>query len=177
MKREKADKDGVIQEGKLNEIITKVTIRPDGSRRIQQDFSACPSLAEQHTQHLSDVNYLMEKYKPDELAAYLHSRNQYRREILGHDFSVEPNLQDAKNVVYQSKQHFLNLPEEVQTQFKNHLEFLKFVDNPQNAQKLIKLGILTAEQLKEIQIPEQFNPNAVSPPPKPTSEAPPKEKA
>ena len=142
----------IVKEGKLNEIIYIRTRRPDGSLRIQQDFEFCPTMAEQHTAHLSDINYLMKKYKPDELAAYIAARSQYRQEIVGHDFASEPSLQEAKNVVYQSRQRFEALPEEIRTQFKNHLEFLKFIDNPANAEKMVKLGLLKKKQIDEIKI-------------------------
>lgn len=139
----------------LNKVIYKETRRSDGSLRIQQDFTNCPTMAEQHTAHLSDINYLIAKYKPDELSAYLAARSQYRTEVLGHDFSQEPDLQDAKNILYKSKQEFETLPDEVKFQFKSHLEFLKFIDNPDNVQKMLKLGILTVNQIEKIQIPEQ----------------------
>lgn len=139
---------------KLGEVIVKQSIRKDGSIRIQQDFSNCPTMAEQHTAHLTNVNYLMEKYKPDELASYLAARNAHRQEIIGHDFSREPNLQEAKNVIYQSKQAFEELPEETKRHFNSHLEFLKFIDNPQNAEKMLKLGILKPRDIEKIKIPE-----------------------
>jgi len=139
--------------GKLNEVIYVETRRPDGSVRIQQDFSNCPTMAEQHTAHLTDINYLMEKYQPDELAAYMAARNQYRREVLGHDFSLEPNMQEARNIIYRSKQEFDELPDDIRLSFKNHLEFLKFIDNPDNAEKMLKLGILTKKQVENLQGP------------------------
>lgn len=135
----------------LNKVIMKETMRPNGTLRIQQDFSNCPSLAEQHTAHLSNINWLIEKYKPDELAAYIAARSQYRQEILGHDFSQEASLQDAKNYVYASKQAFEELPEKIRIQFKNHVEFLKFIDNPANAEKMTKMGILTQKQIEDLQ--------------------------
>lgn len=143
------------QEQKLDEVIIKETIRPNGTRRIQQDFSNCPTLAEQHTAHLTDINYLIKRYKPDELAMYLEVRSQHRKEILGHDFSQEPNLQEANNIIYKSKQEFNDLPDKIKSKFGNHLEFLKFVDNPANAEKLIELGILTRQKLDKIIIPDE----------------------
>jgi len=155
MKKETVNlKTGEITSPKLNEVIVHTKRRPDGSLRIQQDFSNCPTLAEQHTAHLTNINYLIETFKPDELAAYIAARSQYRREILGHDFSSEPSLQDAKNVVYRSKQEFNALPDDIKFQFKNHLEFLKFIDNPANADKMLKLGIITPRQLTNLQIPD-----------------------
>lgn len=143
---------GEVMEGQLNKVIYVETKRANGSVRIQQDFSLCPTLAEQHTAHLTDINYLIERYKPDELAAYIAARNQHRREILGHDFSTELSLQDARNLIYKSKQAFEELPEDFKNQFKNHLEFLKFIDNPNNAQKLIDVGLATKRQIDAIKI-------------------------
>lgn len=142
--------DNLVEQPKLNQQIYKKSIRPNGTLRIQQDFSYSPTMAEQHTAHLTDINYLIKKYKPDELAAYIAARNQYRQEILGHDFAAELTLQEAKNVVYRSQQEFEALPDDLKHQFKNHVEFLKFVDNPANAHKLIKAGYITQSQLENL---------------------------
>lgn len=149
---------GEITKPELNQVLIKETLRSNGSRRIQQDFSNCPTLAEQHTAHLTNINYLISKYKPDELQAYINARDQHRKEIVGHDFSQEPDLQGAKNIIYQSKQAFEALPDETKQQFRSHLEFLKFIDNPANAEKMLKLGILTLREIQKIQIPEKGKP-------------------
>lgn len=134
---------------KLNQIVETITIRPDGTKRIQWGYENCPSQAEQHTAHLTDINYLMSRYQPDELAAYIAARSQYRVEILGHDFSSEPNLQDAKNMHYNLKQEYLKLPEEIRDQFQSHVEFLKFMDNPANQEKMIKMGLMTKKEIQK----------------------------
>lgn len=144
---------GEETQGKLNEVIKVVTRRPNGTLRIQQDFRFCPTMAEQHTAHLTDLNYLIEKYKPDELAAYIAARSQYRTEVLGHDFSQELSMQEARNVIYRSQQEFEALPEEIRSSFRNHLEFLKFIDNPANADKMIKLGLLKPQQVEALKGP------------------------
>lgn len=148
-------KTGEITTPKFNEMIHVEYRRPDGSLRVAQDYSNCVSLTEQHTAHLTNINYLMDTYAPDELAAYLQARNQYRREIVGHDFSKEPDLQGAKNIVLQSREEFEKLDDKIKYQFKNHVEFLKFIDNPDNVEKMIKMGILTERQIQKIQIPDQ----------------------
>lgn len=147
------EETGEILEPKLNEVIIKETRRPNGSLRIQQDFSYCPTLAEQHQAHMTNVNYLIAKYKPDELERYLQLRASQRREIIGHDFSQEPSLQGAKNVVYQMRQRFEALPEEIKKEFKSHVDFIKFIDNPANAEKMIKLGLLKQAEIKELTDP------------------------
>lgn len=150
----KKNSEIIEKSGKLNEIIVHTSKRANGTLRIQQDFEFCPTLAEQHTAHLSDLDYLMKKYKPDELAAYIAARNQHRHEILGHDFSIEPSLQDAKNIIYQMKSAFEKLPDDIRIQFKNHVEFLKFIDNPANQDKMIKLGLMTKKEIAEVKTPE-----------------------
>lgn len=137
----------IAESGKLNEVITYETKRPNGRVRIQKDYQFCPTLAEQHSAHLTDLNYLIEKHKPDELAAYIAARHQYRTEILGHDFSKEPSLQEARNITYKLKQNFEALPDDVKMNFKNHVEFLKFIDNPANQEKMIKLGLMTKKEI------------------------------
>lgn len=149
----------IIEElGKLNELKIIEQKRPDGSLRYALDFSNCVSLAEQHTAHLSDLNYLIEKYKPDELAAYLAARTSYRQEILGHDFAKEPSLQEAKNAVYKIKQTYEELPNEIKNQFQSAFQFMKFLDNPQNQQKMIDLGLLTDKQVKVLTAAKQDPP-------------------
>lgn len=157
MAKKQLESEVVENIGKLNEVIHVEYRRPDGSLRVAQDFSNCVSMAEQHTAHLSDINYLMKKFRPDELASYIAARSQYRQEIVGHDFASEPSLQDAKNIVYRSKQEFESLDDEIKYQFKNHLEFLKFIDNPANAEKMLKLGILKPKQLENLQIPDPID--------------------
>lgn len=132
---------------KLNEVIIKTEKRPNGTTRISYDYSNCPTLTEQHSGFMTDVNYLVNKYKPDELAAYIAARNSFRREILHHDFSAEPTFLDAKNLVYKLQTEFQKLPDEIRLQFKSHVEFLKFIDNPANQEKMIKLGLMTKKEI------------------------------
>lgn len=142
--------NGEIPCGELNRVIQIEKRRENGSLEISWDYSNCPTMTEQHTGHLSDLNYLIAKYKPDELAQYVAARSQYRQEILNHDFSAEPNRQQAMNALYQMKKNFDSLPEEVRITFKNHVEFLKFIDNPANAEKMVKLGLLTKKEIEKV---------------------------
>lgn len=134
----------------LNVVKIIETRRKDGSLRYQQDFSNCPTMAEQHTAHLTNLNWLISKFKPDELAAYMAAREQYRQEIIGHDFAAEPDLQESKNIVLNLRKNFEELPDDLRLQFKNAVEFYKFIDNPANQEKLIKLGILKKEEVAKL---------------------------
>lgn len=152
---------------KLNEVIIKTETRANGTLRISYDYSNCPTLTEQHSGYMTDVNYLMEKYQPDELAAYIAARNQYRTEIVNHDFSMEPSLTDAKNLVYKLQTEFQKLPPEIKSQFKSHVEFLKFIDNPDNQEKMIKLGLMTKKEIAANTV-DQVTPTEEKEPKKPS---------
>lgn len=134
----------------LNKIGIIETTRPNGTLRIQYNYEDCPSMTEQHTSHSTDLNWLMEKYKPDELTAYIAARTQHRVEVLGHDFSMEPNLQEAKNIILDMEKAFDDLPDEIRKHFKNHIDFMKFIDNPRNQDRMIELGILKKKEVEDL---------------------------
>lgn len=174
--KEEADK---LEEGSLNQLVMIVEKRKDGTTSMSPDYRFCPSLTEQHSAHLTDINYLMSKYQPDELSAYIQARNQYRTEILGYDFSSEPNLQEAMNTKLKLQQAYDKLDPDIKIHFKNHVEFLKYIENPQNKEKLIKIGLLKEKEIKEL-LPPTSNANDktnANPPLTPTTPDPSKPKA
>ena len=121
-----------------------------GEYRIQQCFADVPSQADQSQRDENNISLLVKKYKPDELAQYLALKNQSRTPIEDHDFSEEPNLQEAMNSAYQIKEQFASLPEEIQFKFRgNPVEFLKFCANPQNLKQLEQWGLATISILKK----------------------------
>lgn len=150
MSMKKVSDDGVVFSGQLGEVKVIEERRPNGSLRIAYDYSACPSQTEVHSAHLTDINYLVKKYKPDELAAYIMARSQYRHEILGEDFSLVPSLQDGMNVVAHLRSVFNGLPDNVRRHFNSPSEFFRFVDNPANADRLVDLGLFTRKQVDEV---------------------------
>lgn len=163
--------------GKLNELIVHEGRRPDGSYYYHLDFSNCPSMAEQHSARETDLNYLIERYKPDELAAYMAARAQYKREIIGHDFSIEPNYQEARNITYQLKSAYDNLSDDIKNHFKSHVDFLKFIDNPANAEKMVKLGLLTKKEIQNLTEPQLNNDSNDEKTSSVTEESPPKKES
>lgn len=157
-------KTGEITDGhKLGEIVVIKTKRKNGTTRIVYDYQNCPTMTEQHNAHETDLNYLVKKFQPDELAAYIAARNTNRVPIEGHDFSKEPSLQAAKNKILEMQQNYEKLPDEVRKQFPKLVEFLKFLDSEKNVEKLIKFGLLTADEVK------QFRDSKKTPTPAPTT--------
>lgn len=147
--------------GKKIYIYTK---RPDGSVRIQESYENCPHMTEQHTSHLTDLNYLFKKYKPDELRAYLAAKSEQRQAIVGYDESKQFSLQEAKNRIVGYKNLFEKLPEDIKTQFPNYIHFCKFIENPANAEKMIKLGLIKKKDLPPDPKPADPAPAPPTPP-------------
>jgi len=145
---------GLIEEGKLNELVHIITKRPNGSVRIQTDYRYAPSMTDQSQANETDLNYLIKKFKPDELGAYIAARGAKKQEIKSHDFSVEPSLTEARNITYKLKKAFDELPDNVKYSFRNHVEFLKFIENPNNQEKMVNLGLLTKTQIQQNTIPK-----------------------
>lgn len=146
----------IEREQSLNKIIIHREVRNNpitphiNTPRIRFDFQNCPTRTEQHTARETDLNYLIAKFRPDELAAYMAARTAHRREIIGHDFSQEPNLQEAKNIIIKMRKAYEELPENIRNQFNSHTDFLKFIDNPSNQEKLIKMGLLKPKQIEDL---------------------------
>lgn len=137
---------------KLDVMTYTETRRKDGSLRVQFGFENCVSLTEQHGARDTDINFLMKKYAPDELALYIAARNSHRQMLPDHDYSTELSMQDAMNHVHISRQAFQNLPDDIRRRFGSHVEFLKFIDNPQNEEKMVRMGVLTQEMINTIKM-------------------------
>lgn len=122
--------------------------RKNGTTRIIQDFSECVSLTEMHGSHSNDPNYLVERYAPDDLSLYLRAREAQNFMINGHDFTREPDAQEAMNEVYRLKQSFLKLPEKTQKLFdRDFVKFMKFIDDPKTTlDELVELGLATPKE-------------------------------
>lgn len=139
------------RESTFGKMITHMVKRENGSIRVVYDFQNCISRTDPTGARDTDLNYLMERYQPDQLAMYIAARNQHRPEIKGHDFTREPDLQTAKNEVYRLKSEFEKLPEEIKNRFGTVDKFLKFIDNPANAEKLVELKLLTKKQIQKLE--------------------------
>lgn len=143
----------VISEGKLNVMKVQTSDHMYGNRkrrRIVFNYEDCVSQTEQQGRYDSDINYLVKKFQPDELAAYIAARNRHRQEIYGHDFSQEPSLQEAKNKILAMQKEYEKLPDELKRQFPHYVDFLKFLDSEKNVETFERLGLLTKEEIDKL---------------------------
>lgn len=124
--------------------------RPNGKKRVQISFKNCVSLTDKTGAQEADLNYLVKKYSPSEFAAWMLMRQ--RPEINGHDFSKEPERMHAMNEEKRINDLYEKLAPEIKAQFSNPLQFLKFIDDKLNKEKLIKMGLITNKQVEDLEI-------------------------
>lgn len=127
--------------GEIFESIEAVPLEQRIYIRVQQDFTGMPSLTDQSQIDENNIGKLMQKYTPDELQAYILARTAGKREIVGHDFSQEPSLQEAKNIAYRISEEFKALPQYIRKEFDTPTEYLMFCSNPQNTPQLEAWGL------------------------------------
>lgn len=104
------------------------------------DCSVEPSMTKQEFRDECDINQIMARY---EKTGQLPSVN-YRQPMYG-DVSSLASFHDAMNTVVQAEQMFMALPAELRDRFGNDpAQMLKFLDDPENKDEAIRLGIVNA---------------------------------
>lgn len=100
------------------------------------DCSGDISLVQQHAKDECDINKIVEKHQRTGVLPV----NQ-QQPVYG-DFSSPVEFQEAMNIVNTAKAAFESLDAKVRKQFDNNpAEFLAFVDDPANAEELVKMGL------------------------------------
>lgn len=107
-------------------------------KRVRKPFSVTgPSMTKQSFKRECDINVLLAKYRKtgfiDHLAKH---QGQYA------DLPNGQSYHEAMNMILDAQESFNQLPSEIRNMFKNDpREFLDFVDDPSNAEKLKDLGL------------------------------------
>lgn len=88
-----------------------------------------------------DINVIMKRYEKDMLLEHV---NEYQGQY--GDFSEVPDYHTAMNFVRQADEMFMTLPAGIRKQFDNDAgEFLAFVSDPSNKDKMIEMGLARPE--------------------------------
>lgn len=122
----------------------------------------CPEdvITEQAHKAEVDINNIVKRHGVDLIAKtqQLQSAEYVWDDIQGNDF------QEAMLKVTKAQQNFDAMPSKVRKQFNNNpAEFMDFVQNPQNAEKLVEMGLAQREPLQQpIQV-EVTNPTTTNP--------------
>lgn len=110
---------------------------PDGSDE--------PTLTVQDQRDECDINHIIARF---EKTGVLPVRSGYENaQYL--DVTELPDYQTARQTVIQAEQAFMQLDAHLRAQFNNNpAEFIDFMQNPDNVQKAIDLGLATPRQAK-----------------------------
>lgn len=126
--------------------VKEVYVRPDGTKRVVHRFDQVdestgellnPSLTKQSFKKDCDINHIMSKYEKTGLIEHVSRyQGQYG------DFSELQDYQTSLNQVILADEMFMSLPATIRSQFENDAgKFLSFVDDPNNLDKMIEMGL------------------------------------
>lgn len=104
---------------------------PPGTR-VKQSFKAeC------------DINNILSKYKATGIITHVKENGQYIDCPSGLDY------QEAQNLVLEANQTFSELPAAVRQEFNNDpSQFLAFVENPENVERMQELGLAELPEIE-----------------------------
>lgn len=101
------------------------------------------SLTQQHFKEECDINVILQR------AAQTGELPLPAKKGVYGDFSNIPSYQDAFNIVMNAQKLFMELPWELRERFGNNPEqMVLFLNNPQNRDEAIKLGLVKAPESK-----------------------------
>lgn len=110
--------------------------RENGRLRVMLDTGQ-ESRVEQHHKDSVNVNKIIAKYRKTGLFPHRTDVPRYG------DFSSVDDFHGAQNRIRQAEEDFLKLPAEIRKRFDNDPgELVEFVNDPQNAEEAIRLGLL-----------------------------------
>lgn len=103
--------------------------------RVQKKFTQ-PTLAQQHSKDEVDINNIMKRYRKTGIIDHVAKHQGNYGENDGIDYH------QSMNIIRRADEMFLELPSQVRKEFGNNpAEFLDFVDNPANIEKLREMGL------------------------------------
>jgi len=129
-------------------------------KKVSQTFAAS-GRTKQSFREECDINNIMKKYQVTGLLTAVNKHQPQYGDVTGVDF------QTAMTTIVQAEQMFGDLPSSVRKRFQNDpAEFLGFVNDPDNRDEAVKLGLIVE--------PSPETPGAPAAPaePAPTPEAP-----
>lgn len=94
--------------------------------------------AEQHHKEACDVNNILKKYQR---TGAIEHRNEHRGE---YGFVPSTTFQEAMETVAKAQSMYEELPATIRQQFEGPGRFLEYVQDPNNAENLVKMGLATS---------------------------------
>lgn len=113
-------------------------VRHGFERKRQATIQTQESLAKQEFKEQVDIHNIIRKYKATGQITHLNRTPAKYGYATGRDFA------EAMNIVVTAQESFQAMPAELRARFNNDPgAFLDFVDDPDNADKLADLGLIT----------------------------------
>ena len=119
---------------------------------------------EQHHKDAQNINNIVKSYAGD---AELIEKN---KEIIAFNMDDIPtnDFAEMQNILVAAKQAFESVPSHIRAQFEHDpAKYVDFVRNPDNAEKLVEMGLATAPEQEPDPVPVQVQ--IVDPDPTPTT--------
>lgn len=124
-----------------------ITTDPKTGRKRVTVVNNEPSRTQQQFADSCDINNIMRQYNNN-----LNALQEPIRGFYG-DFSNAPDYMSARLSIVQAQESFDQLPSAVRSRFDNDPgKLLQFLDNPQNQDEAIKLGLVDAPIAKDIAV-------------------------
>ena len=102
-----------------------------------------PSLADPSFQDQCDVNNIVKRFlRTGELG---HTASRQGRFI---DVSNTPSMFDGMNQIHRAEEAFHRLPKEIKDRFKGPKDMIQFMQNPENMDECIELGLMVPREVK-----------------------------
>lgn len=106
--------------------------------------SSVPSMTQQQFKDEADINYIISMYDSSGVMPTFHGDGQPAQPVFGDFASLPDNAQEMYNRMIEAKNNFDSLPLEVRKRFNyDPAAFLDFVDNPENLDELVAMGLAT----------------------------------
>lgn len=106
--------------------------------------SSVPSMTQQQFKDEADINYIVSMYDSSGVMPTFHGDGQPAQPVFGDFSSLPDNAQEMYNRMIEAKNNFDSLPLEVRKRFNyDPAAFLDFVDNPENLDELVAMGLAT----------------------------------
>ena len=134
-----------------------VLIRKPYDRAVSDGFlSTDPSLTQQQFRDEADINYIVRAYDTTGVYPSINPVDNSRVPMFGDFTGVPESAQEAYNFILDAKANFDHLPLEIRKRFNyDPGEFLAFVEDPRNADELVRLGL--AVKVQEDTVKEDKN--------------------
>ncbi len=109
--------------------------------------STVPSLTQQQFKDEADINYIVSMYDSTGVMPTYHGDGQPAQPMFGDFAELPDNAQQMYNQMLAAKADFDNLPLEVRKRFNyDPAAFLAFVDDPNNIDELVAMGLAVKTQ-------------------------------